>query len=482
MNVFESFAHALLQEHGRSVFGQQFYSSSYGIHGYATTFWKNALLSYGQKFYMLPRLMGIKEPEKGTYGFPAFTVAQSLELGIPLPEMLMYKTMGGYDHQYTPIHLATGLHVFGHGIPKSEAEELLQVTYMKKLWPKRTPQDFASQSAVNPYTPEMLGFKPYTEALLRQDPDDPESPYVIIDELGNAAWFPLTYTKNIVKTVDAELWFHTAWTLSHVSPRLAELKPFAAYPLLQRTRTGRRWRAYEGEAKYSRAVTLQQFMRYFGDIKGVSRSTGCFRSDVDSETMAVGLRVLAASDSASMEKAFQFIGRPLTYGDLKELTATHVLEILRCCNYETVRGVIETHSEELSALLFRAPANLLKLVSDCMNINLESRAKNWYPDTIEGNHDLLTSTKLGGKKYDPFLNWQTFMQPKMAKYVERRVWRDRLLSMADPDVAFLALTYCTAQADSPVPVAALRNVLLSHPNIGPILEHVQSVGAFASSL
>lgn len=472
MNTYESFAHALIQEHGRSLLQRNHYVGN--PYGYSVKFWKNVMFSYGGKLYTLPRTMGLNEPKDG-FAFPAFTMKGCIELGIALPELMLFKTVGEYSHLYTPIHLGTALIIFGNSRFADEADRLLQVDFMKKLYPKRSVQDFATQSFVNPYTPEYVKRKPYSLTLLRADPDDFASPEMVLDELGNAAWFPLEYVKNNLKTVDPELWLHTARKLAHI-PSLAQLKNEAAYKLLVRdgAANGRRHNTYRKVADHARAVTLEQFTRYIAQVKGVQKVAGCFRADVDAETMNTGLRVLAQSNSASLDKSYELIGRPLTYEDVEGIKSTNLLTLLRNCHFDTIRSLIASDSERLSAMLFNIPPSLLRAASDCMTENLPQRPKKWYPDTEAGNYELTNHTAPSTPDaLDPYHEWRSKMQPLISLYLERRDWRDELLEITEPDVLFLVLTLETASEGDPVPRQAIMNVLRSHPNIGPIIEMVK---------
>lgn len=465
MNIFESIAHALIGEHGRRLFRRDYHSGS--TYGFETSFWKIALLCYGKDFYKLPQKTNMAPPsrEPKTFSFPAFTVEGSMHLGIPLPELLLYQTVGGYEHRFTPIHLATGLLLYGGDY--YEADELLQIEFMKKLWPEgRPPSDFVNQTTVNPYKPEEVGRKPYDIRLFQKD----ESNYMLFDELGSALWFPTELVEHSVGSVATELWFHSIFVLSNLDPRYDKLRTQAARRQLFATSTGKK-ETYRKLATYIRQATKSDATSYVRNKNvGVAAVASCFRGDADAEMMASGLRIIATATSDNLQQAYRYIGRPLTYEDLELLAPQHALTILRNAPYELVKDVIATNGEKLSSLFFKLPSNRLKEVMDCMSPN--GREDKWFSDTPEGNDSLVSSTTpLDTKGHKD--TWSSIMQPYIARYIEARAWRKQLLDIAAPDVAFLALMYAVAGDEDPVPRDAIWNVLVSHPNAGGILEHVK---------
>lgn len=467
MNIFESMAHALLAEHGRRLFRRDFtHSSSYG---FETTFWKIALLCYGKDFYKLPQKMNLPLParEPTTFAFPAFTVEGSMHLGIPLPELLLYPTVSGYNHRYTPIHLGTGLLLFGGSY--EEADELLQVDFMKKLWPLgRKPEEFSSQTVINPFKPEDVGRKPYDIRLFWKGENGDH--FHLFDELGSALWFPTEYVERGVTNVSTELWFHSIYILANLDARFSNLRASAARRQLHATAIGKR-HTYSYLAKYIRFTSKNSADSYIrGSDKGVAAVAACFRADADPETMAIGLRILATSKSETLDNAYRYIGRALTYEDLALLAPQHALTILRSVHFDIVKDAIATRSQDLSSMFFKLPANRMKEVMDCMSP--VGRDDKWFPDTPMGNENLFNSTTLSEPR-DHKAEWDKHMRPLISKYVEAKMWRKRLLDIADPDVAFLALMREVAKDDDPVPRDAIMNVLVSHPNAGGILEHVR---------
>lgn len=488
MNIFESMAHALIGEHGRQLFRRDHTSSS--TYGYGTKFWRIALLCYGKDFYMLPKRLGlsVKNPEakdaNSKFAFPAFTTKCTALLGIPLTEMFLYPSIGGYQHQYTPLHLSIGLRRFGPPSVQAEADELMQLDFMKKLWPTgRKPEDFASQTMVCPYRPEDFGLKPYDLRALFQD----DGTEFIVDELGNAAWFPEEYVTNILDRVSVELWYNSAYKLARCSTSFHALRERASKKQLYVTALGKR-DTYEKLAKYIRHTTKSSAAAFVGrhDI-GVAVVAGAFRADANTETMVRALRTLGTAKSEVLEASYRYIGRPLTYDDFKPLTPGCALTILRNVHFDLVKDVITERSQDLSALFFKLPNDQLKDVMDCMSPregygaqNIGGRQK-WYPDTPEGNDALFNLSQMTKTEFDIKAEWDDYMKPLITQHVETREWRKELLDIADPDAAFLAVTRYTAKPDDPVPHDALDNVLRSHPNASMLIEHVQRHPLFTES-
>lgn len=483
MNIFESMAHALIGEHGRSLFRRDYSSNTYG---YGTKFWRIALLCYGKNFYSLPKRLGltVRNPEakdaNSTFAFPDFTAKNTAVLGIPLPEMFLYPTMGDFSHRFTPLHFSTGLLKFAPKTLHHEAAQLRDLEFMKRLWPLgRKPEDFATTATLNPYRPEDFGLEPYELEKLQWE----DGQRLIIDELGNAAWFPQKYVEPILDLVSVDLWYNSVFKLARTNKDFVPLREKASRKQLYALALAKR-DTYTRLAKYIRHVPFDVAKSYLSRDLGVAQVAGAFRGDAPQAMMTSGLRALATVKSESAQMSYRYIGRPLTYEDLAPLHPSYLLTILKCVKFELVEDVIRTHSEQLSSLLFKIPNSKMKEVMDCMSpdsgrdsfyrdYDLKEDADKYYPDTPEGNDRLFNLTSMSKDELDLHGEWDSYMKPLITQHVETRMWRDTLLGMVDPDVAFLAVTRYTAKPDDPVPHDAIDNVLRSHPNASMLIEHVQ---------
>lgn len=469
MNIFESMAHTIIGEHGRQLFRQQWTTS--GPYGYSVKFWRTVLLCYGKEIYNLPKRLNLTPGSVGStkatdFGYPAFTMAKCLELGIPLPELYTYRTVGDYNTKYTPLHLGTALLRFGAGDESREdANAILDIEFMKRLWIGRTAESFVNSPYLNPYRPSDVGRKP----LERGDLYDGEKP-IVIDEMGNAAWYPTDYLENVLSLVQPDRWAGWMYVYARQFSELSGLQARGATSILNNLPSGKS-DTYTRLAKQIRAV-LPRTARAFWNSKhaGVLAVAAAFRADSTPAEMAEGLRWIAVSKSSNMETSLRYIGRALTFEDLSLLAPQHALPILRNVNYEVVRETIKTDSERLAGMFFKLPSSQMKTISNCMSI--AGREEKWYPDTRSGNDLLYNLTTMSQLEASSTTEWDGLMKPIVLKYLETRAWRKELLNIVDPDVAFLLLTWALAKPDDPVPRDAIENVLRSHQHYAGLLLHM----------
>ncbi len=474
MTVYESMAHAIVNEHGRELFlNKNLYGST--AFGFRARFWRWLLLAYGEQLYELPKQMGLPPITAGErklpYNFPAFTVLQSMRCGLAPTELLKYPTMGGFDHQYSPLHLGTALIKHGREDDLDEANVLLSASFLKSVYQNRTASAFTGHAYINPWAPEDLGRRPFDIELLQT----PTSELQIVDELGNAAWFPTEYLEKIFRQADPVFWYSKLCQLNGVHGRWTPQVQQCAGVLLRKQPLGVKKNEYRNRTNYVRNATRASVDSYFRTLSGVSEMLCLVRGDASAEEMARGLKTLATTNSERAEEMYRFIGRELTVEDFQRLTAKQALTILYFAPYATVKSVIAAHPTDLGAMFFTlTDAKTLPMVTNSMSDH-SSREKLWYPDTEEGNLRHLLSTNDVSKEY--FVeSWTKTMQPLAESYGRTKPWRDLLVQLAPPEVLMLALCRWAGRAeDDPVPTVAIENVLRSHPNIIQVQEMIAAM-------
>lgn len=464
MNIYESFAHALIQEHGRSVF---LGGSHYHYTGLGNRMWRWLLLCYGKRIYDLPEEMSLPVPEakrnallESRFGFAAYTLSQSMRLGIRPTELYSYRTVGGYDHTFTPIHVGTALLKFGTEAERELALTLLTPKFLLDTYPNRDSSSFAQHSDTNPYTPEDFGLRALdTEAF-----GTTNGGLRAVDEIGNAAWFETIYVQQILSRVQASHWYGKLCELQGLHGRWSNLVASSARSLLYQKQTGGARVGHKNRIDYIRNVTASVAREYLKGQSGVQELLWMARSDVTPQEMARGLRVLATVETSTVNEAWGWIGRALTLEDFQELTSRHALTVLYHAPYESVTDVIKTRSEELSAMFFTLTSKEhLPMVSNSMSQH-SGRPKTWYPDTIEGRY----RARHLGTTEDIKKRWEDRMKPVVQDFINNCLWRDQFLQLAPPEVLLLALMRQKATPQDPVPMVAIDNVLRSYANIAEV--------------
>jgi hypothetical protein len=237
-----------------------------------------------------------------------------MRLGIAPTKAMLYPTMGGYDHQHTPIHIATAMLRHGMEADADEARQLLTVAFMRKVYPTRSASIFATQAYVNPYQPSDFGLKPFDIELLYA-PD--KSPYVL-DELGNAAWFPLQYVEKLLQTTENSHWFWSLCKLNALHGLWTDTIHRASAKLLRAKRENAN-SEYRNSTSYLRNASPDQARAWLGQVEGVRRILNVVRADATAEEMATGLSAIIASQNKKTEEMFRYIGRELTVEDFAKM-------------------------------------------------------------------------------------------------------------------------------------------------------------------
>ena len=148
LNVYETLAHALVQEHCRTEMLGRHYT--YGGHTtLRSAAWRWLLIAYGKKLYDLPKEMGLVRVSGGPFGFATYGLAQSMSVGVSPLELYSYPTMSEFGHTYTPIHIATALLKYGNEEAMEVAKMMLTPAFLKKTYPSRTAEDFILQATPN---------------------------------------------------------------------------------------------------------------------------------------------------------------------------------------------------------------------------------------------------------------------------------------------------------------------------------------------
>lgn len=467
MPIYESLAHALIQEHGRGLFLKNTtHSNELG-----NKMWRWLLIAYGRKLYDLPREMGLPQVKTSfpsglkEYSFPSLTVQASLGLGISPLELYTYPTMGGFNHAYTPIHVACGLLKFGHE-QEEVAKRLLHPNYLKGAYPSRTGQDFATNSDANPYGPQHFGMEPYLpEDFLKAD-----GTMHIVDELGNAAWFPKQYITQALRQVPAAQWVTKLLELRAMHGRWEKRLQAAAAALVKGAAHTR------DKAVYLRTASADYARSYLKGVSGVSEMLWAARADATTTEMAKGLRVISSTDTKPVREMYQYIGRPLTPQDFAELQPKQALKILYYAPMDVVAGAIASDSGALASKFFTLTTREhLPMVSNSMSKHGD-RTPRWYPDTAESNVNALNRSSTEELR----AAWDERMKSAIQQYETAKEWRDRFTAVAEPAVLFLALMCWASTEDDPIPHNAILNVLRAHPS-AQLLAHLASDCAVASS-
>lgn len=458
MNVYESFAHVLIQEHGRNLFLNRSYSSYSGL---SNKMWRWLLLAYGKRLYGLPKEMSLPEPDAAAFGgvkkysFPALTLVQSMRAGISPLELYSYPSMGGFEHTHTPVHVATALLKFG----KDQTEltqALLSPDFLKATYPHRESTSFAQNSDTNPYRPADFGMQPINAEDLVTD----DFSVQVVDELGNAAWFPVDYIKKVLRPVQPAHWYGKLCELQSLHGLWGPMLHSAALSLLNNAPANNH-SGHKSRINYLRGVREDIARDYLKRESGVREVLWAMRGDVTSAEMAKGLRILANTTTGPVQEARQYIGRALTIDDFEQLTAKQALSVLYYAPYDAVADVIAQHSMRLSSLFFTLTTKEhLPMVTNSMSKH-NDRAKNWYPDTHAGNLAAL----MRGSVEEIHKRWDERMLPVVQAYERNKEWRDRYLMLAEPAVLFLALMRWKSVEKDPVPTVSIDNMLRSHHNI-----------------
>lgn len=469
MNVYESLAHVLIQEHGRNLFLGRHHSNYNSI---GNKFWRWLLLVYGRELYNLPRKMALPDPEEVSglarkYGFPAFTLVQSMRAGISPLELYSYPSMGGFDHTYTPVHVGTALLKFG--VDQGElAKKLMDPEFLKATYPHREATSFAQNSDTNPYRPADFGLQPInTESFIRED----LSAHVV-DELGNAAWFSVDYVKQVLRMVPPAHWYGKLCELHSLHGLWGAALEKAALSLLSSAPVNKH-SGHKNHINYIRGVSAESARFALKKCDGVREVLWIARSDTTPKEMAKGLRVLTTTSTGPVQEARQYIGRALTLEDFAELTPRQALSVLYYAPYGAVEEVIAKNSEELSAMFFTLTTKEhLPMVSNSMSKH-NDRSRNWYPDTIEGNLKAL----MRGTPEEIRKRWDDRMGPLVSSYERNKEWRDRYLMLAEPAVLFLALMRWKSTDKDPVPIVTIDNLLRAHHNIVEVQRTLEEMPA-----
>ncbi len=459
MTIYESMTFAVANELGR----YQFLGNSYHMqpHGFQSRFFRWLLIAYGDGFYELPKRMNLPPRGNGSWLFPAFTLPQTMRCGIAPSEAITYASMGAYEHQYTPLHIGTALSLYGHDFNAKEIDRLLSTSFLKRAYPSKSPDAFASHAFINPFSPEDIGRRPFDYELLEKAPGE----LAVVDELGNAAWFPPEYLQSVLKRVGSAHWYSMLCKLSMVHGKWQDLVQHAAAELLRdRNNTGLRVK-YGSTTNYLRNVKSGVARDYLKRVSGVREALNVVRRDATPQEMATGLRTLVSNQNARTEEVFRYIGRDLVIEDFRLLTPRQALLALYYAPYDAVKQVIATNSQELGSMFFSlTDAKTLPLITNCMSPH-GSREKPWIPDTDVGNlsHLVSISTTTPESIRE---EWEKSMRDLVDAYDRAKVWRDELIQHAPPEVLFLSLLrWAGREENDPIAEAAIENVLRSYPTI-----------------
>lgn len=467
MTVYESMAHALLNQHSRHIFTN---INPPTIHGFAQRFWRWVLIAYGERLYDLPGEMGLPPLANHTsrYGFPLISIEKGICCGLAPTKLLKFPTITGFHHQYTPIHIGTALLKFGREEDIDEADTLLSTSFMRSVYPGRTASQFTNSAFVNPYGPEDVGRKPFDIELLTR----PDGDIHILDEFGNSAWFPTQYVEKILGRVEPVFWYYRLCEMDAVHGKWTGMVQSAAASMLRPKKDGPRME-YKNTANYLRHVRRSVADHYYRELHGVRESLCIVRGDASVAEMHRGLRALALSLNDRTKEIFRFLGRPLTLEDFQGLTPKQALTILYYAPYDAVKDVITTSSNALGTMFFTlTDKDLLWKVTNSMSTHTD-RVRGWFPDTADGNLDSTQPNMQPRGRQGVIDTWTTTMTKLVDIYGRAKEWRDELVDLAQPDVLLLALCRMAASQESdPLPLIAIENVLRSHPNIVPIQETI----------
>jgi len=465
MTIYESLAHALINEHGRGLFTGSNFSSL--THGFAPKVWRWLLIAYGEKLEELPTQMGLPPIPKrpAPYNFPAYTIGKVMHLGIPLKEAMQFKAIRGYTANHTPIQLATALLEHGTAIEALEAEDILQFEFLRKFYEDHTPHKFIDSITLNPYAPSRYNLNPYPIELLLDHDQKP----IPLDTLGSAMWFPKEYIKKLLQQTEPPMWYsHLCRLNTFFGGKWTDMVESASYKMLYGANPPKE---VTNAARYVRNLSSAQAHAYLARLTGVREGLRVVRHDASAETMASGLK--AISGSAKNDEYYRLIGRALTIEDFRKMSPKAALRTLYSVNHETVRAVIESHSEELGALFFTLTGKEdLPMVMNSMSPHT-SRTDKWHPDTTEGNVAAFESFNKTPKE-----SWDAQMKPLVESYIRARDWRDTAIELGEPAVIFLALMLWASKPEDPVPRPAIESVLRSHHSISIIEERCKEMPEF----
>ena len=475
MSVAESLVHALLNEFGRGLFLNKTSTTTYGqyatVHGFASKMWKWLLVSHGERIYDLPREMGLsplEEARKLPYNFPAYSIASVMRWGLAPSEALTFPTMTGHTSLYTPLHLATALLEFGLHEERDEAERLLDVAFLHDV-DKTTPASFMSHTFICPYTPSRYGLRPFELESLR----DGTGSLIALDKLGSAMWFPRDYVLEMSKKVEAAQWYAHACRLNIVhGGQWTDLVQKAAQRMLTNSKDVSGRTGYKNSTNYLRNAEAGFAEAHMKWLTGARQALRVVRHDATPEQMATGLRAIVAGSSERIEEVYQYIGRPLAIADFELLKPPTALQALYFAPYDAVKDVIATHSTELGAMFFALTDTKLHLVTNCMSPH-QSRPSAWFPDTDDGNMNLLLGSKSG--RQGLIDEWNKTMKNLVDEYMLAKAWRDLFIGYGEPAVLFLALMLWASKPDDPVPRPAIENILRSHHNITLLQQHIEAM-------
>lgn len=462
MTIYESMAHALVNEQGRGLFINK--TSSEFVYGFRTRFWRWLLVAYGERLYDLPKQMGLppvgNAERKLPYNFPAYTLLNGMRCGIAATELMTYPTVCDYNHQYTPLHVGTALLKHGREEDVDEASMLLSASFLKSVYKNRSANDFAGHAYVNPWAPEDLGRQPFDIELLQTGDE-----LHIVDELGNAAWFPVEYLEKVLRKSAPAYWYSKLCQLNIVHGRWTPQVQQAAAALLRERVRGKQHDEYRNSTNYVRNAPRGVIEAYFRTLHGIRETLCVVRKDATAEEMSRGLKPLALTNSERSQEMYRYIGRELTIEDFERLTPKQALTILYYAPYKVVERVIKEHPIELGAMFFTlTDKKTLPMVTNSMSEH-GSREKIWVPDTDNGNLTHLLSTTSVTKE-SLAETWTKVMLPLVNEYTKAKPWRDALIQLAPPEVLLLALCrWAGAEEQDPIPGVAFDNVLRSYPDI-----------------
>lgn len=478
MTIQETVAHALINEHCRDLFLNKA-SSTHSVYGFRTRFWRLLMLAYDERLFELPHQLGLDPPAPGRavpFNYPAFTLSQTMRLGIAPTKAMLYPIMGGFDHQYTPIHIATAMLRHGAAVNHEEAHQLLTVSFMKKAYPTRSASQFAAHAFINPYRPEDLGLKPFDAELLFT----PDRSPIILDELGNAAWFPVSYIERILAVTENAHWYSPLVKLNGVHGLWHPLVHRASSKLLHGKRESAN-HEYRNTTTYLRNASPTTAREWLSKVDGVRRILNVVRRDATPKEMALGLSTIIANQNPRTEEMFRYIGRELTVEDFAAMKPAAALRALYFAPYDAVAQAIKDSSIDIGSMFFAlTDPNTLPLVTSCMSQH-GSREKKWFPDTVEGKHDLSMQTDTSPEKLKE--TWTNAFKPFIDDYDRAKEWRDELVQLASPDVLFLALLRGAAPLpEDPIPTIVVDNALRSVSNITEIQNVIKTMPSAIKSL
>lgn len=444
MNVYESFAAALVTDYGRRVFLDQHGSSP-------VNFWSALIFAYGEDVLTWPVKLGLPAPARG-YQYGSITGAQALNRGLdPIKFLRWSDLITGIQHQHSPIHIATALLKYCPA-EREQALQLLQPKFLMEIHNLEA-TSHVSHCYPNPYGPADFGLERFRAKDFQR-----EQHVYLVDEPGNWGWFETAYLDHITRTVSPEVWYSRMRTMSALFPEhFTPLVQRGALKMLGRLQS-RASSSYRAATEQVAAADPREVRRFLQGETGTAALLWAALPDATPKEIAQGLRVLATGSSAPVRGAYAYIARQLTMEDIRELTPKQALEVVKNAPYEVVAELFRTSSDELGAYFFALTHTHLHAVSTCMTPH--GRPK-WVPATA-------ANAESAREK------WETEKSAQIARWVEAKRWRTALLDAAEPAVVFLAALRLWGHPTE-IPVVAIDNVLRSHP----ANETVQSLIAHA---